>query len=374
MRNSSLSWPFFLAAAALAGAGCAFDKSGYTGTSEGAGGSGGDLTSTSASSSAGGAGGVSPSSSTGCVPSPEVCDDGIDNNCDGLTDCADPQCTGSPTGRECVESAPTGWSIVTFAPAPATTCPSGYNSPAVVAPAPASAGPTCTCTCGAPSVNPCTQGTLTLQMGQMACGGNTYTTGVTGGCDTLAAGAKVTIAYTTGNAQPLTAKQVTCGGAGVPPAAQPATGGVTCSPASSVAGGCQSGSACLPKIMAASRCIQRPGDMACPPGPFSNRKVVGAVGDVMDNRTCGACSCTSTATSCFNATFTGYDDPACTQHAVSVQIDGTCHMVNAGTFQNNDHFTYEATPNTLTCTANGAPPAVSGSFKLNNPITLCCTP
>jgi hypothetical protein len=372
MRNSLLSWPFFLAATALAGAGCAFDKSGYPSTSQGAGGSGGDLTSSSSSSSAGGAGGVGSSTSTGCVPSTEDCDDGLDNDCNGLTDCADPQCSGSPTGRECVAPAPTGWTMVTFAPSPATTCPSGYDSPAVVAPAPGSAGTTCTCTCGAPSVNPCAQGTLNLQMGMMACGGNIYTPAVTGGCDAL--GTLVTTLYSTGMANPLTAKQVSCGGTGVPPAAQPASGGVTCSPVPSVAGGCQSGSACLPKIMTADRCIQSPGDVVCPPGPFSNRKVVGAVGDVMDNRTCGACSCTSTATSCSSATFTGYDDPACTIHAVSVQIDGTCHMVNAGTFQGNDHFKYNATPNTLTCTATGAPPALSGAFALKSPTTLCCTP
>ena len=30
------------------------------------------------------------------MPSPEVCDDGIDNNCNGQVDCADRVCAGSP--------------------------------------------------------------------------------------------------------------------------------------------------------------------------------------------------------------------------------------------------------------------------------------
>jgi hypothetical protein len=33
---------------------------------------------------------------TVCVPAPEVCDDAADNDCDGLTDCNDPDCAGSP--------------------------------------------------------------------------------------------------------------------------------------------------------------------------------------------------------------------------------------------------------------------------------------
>jgi hypothetical protein len=40
----------------------------------------------------------------GCVPSTEVCTDGIDNDCDGATDCADSNCSGSPACTSCVPS------------------------------------------------------------------------------------------------------------------------------------------------------------------------------------------------------------------------------------------------------------------------------
>jgi hypothetical protein len=33
---------------------------------------------------------------TVCVPVPEVCGDGLDDDCDGLIDCADPDCAGGP--------------------------------------------------------------------------------------------------------------------------------------------------------------------------------------------------------------------------------------------------------------------------------------
>lgn len=32
----------------------------------------------------------------GCTPVDEVCTDGIDNDCAGQTDCADPDCSGAP--------------------------------------------------------------------------------------------------------------------------------------------------------------------------------------------------------------------------------------------------------------------------------------
>lgn len=39
-----------------------------------------------------------------CSPSPEVCDDGTDNDCDGLSDCSDADCSGDPACGECLPS------------------------------------------------------------------------------------------------------------------------------------------------------------------------------------------------------------------------------------------------------------------------------
>jgi hypothetical protein len=38
-----------------------------------------------------------------CVPVPEVCDDTVDNDCDGIVDCADPDCDGDPACPELIE-------------------------------------------------------------------------------------------------------------------------------------------------------------------------------------------------------------------------------------------------------------------------------
>jgi hypothetical protein len=39
----------------------------------------------------------------GCVPVPEICDDTIDNDCDLLVDCSDPDCNGDPACPELIE-------------------------------------------------------------------------------------------------------------------------------------------------------------------------------------------------------------------------------------------------------------------------------
>lgn len=127
--------------------------------------------------------------------------------------------------------------------------------------------------------------------------------------------------------------------------------------------------------MSAKLCIQANQDMACPPGPYTVRSVVGTPGDVADTRACGACTCTSDATTCANATFTAYTDAGCSMSATSVAIDGGCHNGGNGqSFSGDTHFVYQATPNLTTCTPSAAKPALSGGFQPNNPITICCQP
>jgi len=56
----------------------------------------------------------------------EICTDGIDNDCNGQIDCADPAC--GALGFACVPAIPSGWTLVAFEPSTRTPCPPGYGA------------------------------------------------------------------------------------------------------------------------------------------------------------------------------------------------------------------------------------------------------
>jgi len=47
-----------------------------------------------------------------CDPKPEVCNDNLDNDCDSLTDCDDPDCDQDPACAECTDIDGDGWFVV----------------------------------------------------------------------------------------------------------------------------------------------------------------------------------------------------------------------------------------------------------------------
>ena len=396
MRRLPLAGPLLAFAAVFAAYGCTLDVAGLapettstSGTPSTTTGGGGDAgpasasasasTSTSAGPGGGGGGGttstatsVASSSSSGCVPSTEICDNGVDDDCDGLIDCADPGCTTPTDGRACVALAPAGWALTSVAPANVGSCPAGYDTPTTLASPPGSASATCDCTCGATLSNPCTKGQLTIKSGS-SCTNETIVSNVTGGCDALGTTLAGPHKSILGNV--LKAVTVPCGVTLSKPGQVPSGVDLTCAPQASSAGGCAGGQACLPKVPSGQVCVQATGNIACPGGsPFTVKHLVGSPGDVSDQRNCGACSCASNATTCSNATFTAYTD-ACANNAVSASLDGGCGSAdNNASFQNDTHFIYAATPNVTTCTASSGTTPLSGGFVPNSPITICCQP
>jgi hypothetical protein len=382
MRTLPIAGSFLAFTIAFAAYGCSLDVTGIAPSTASTGGGGPSSATASGTGGAsvttgtGGAGGsvAATAASTGtCMPSTEVCDDGLDNDCDGHVDCDDTDCNGPVDGRACVPGAPAGWTLTAVAPDARGSCPAGYDTPVTVAAAPTSASATCDCSCGATVSNPCTQGSLTVKSGS-TCTAETITSNVTGGCDTF--GATLVGPHKSFGGPALKVATVACGVTLSKPGQVSSSAELLCAPTASSAGGCAGNQACLPKVTSAKLCIQAVGDMPCPAGgSFTNRSVVGSPGDVTDQRNCDACTCTSNAASCSAGTLTAYTDAACTANPVSATIDGSCSSGNNNQwFQNDTHFIYQANPNVTTCTPSSDKTALTGAFQPSNPITICCQP
>jgi hypothetical protein len=392
MRTLHLAGPLLAFVTAFAAYGCTLDVAGLSPTTSTSGmpttGSAGGAEPTSASVSGSGGANATTSASattgtsaasttgTGCIPKQEDCTNGVDDDCDEDIDCADSDCTGASGAFQCAPDTADGWTVVTFDGNAAGQCPSGYGNLTSVASEPANNGADCSCNCGSPQLNPCTQGVLTLNFGIMGCGGSVIagTSSGTGACDSLAS--KVPQISNKDQATTMATKlavKATACDATATPSVDPPIGAVTCTPTGPSGAGCPNQTACVPKAATGSVCIQHEGAMSCPAGGPMQRRIVAAPADVIDNRTCGACTCSSSATSCSGAKFTGYDDANCTGNPGTVDIDSVCHFAaNGQNFTGDNHFKYTATPDTMNCAAASATTPVGGSFQVNNPITICC--
>jgi hypothetical protein len=277
-------------------------------------------------------------------------------------------------GNACV-STPQGWTFVTFTPSSQPACPSGYGTPTDFVAAPTPAGDMCSCTCGAFQANPCTQGMLTFRFGQTQClGGANPTVTSDGKCDTmpkvgLDIGNKM---YMDCQGTPLSVTTVACAATANLPALTPGAAGRTCTPSGAASGTCPNGSTCVPPVAADAQCIQHDGDMVCPTASFTHRYVVFAPADVMDQRKCDQCTCTSDATMCSNAMLTTYHTADCSSGGITAVIDSGCHPLPGGSNnQNDDHFVYSAMPDKTSCSPMNATVMVTGTVA-TNPRTICC--
>jgi hypothetical protein len=383
MHLLRLAGPFLGFTAAFATYGCALDVAGLDPTT----------TSTTSTTSAGGAGGAGPTSASvgngggttssgdtvtstatgpNCTPTgpTEVCDDGVDNDCNGKTDCKDDACTGT-LGYACSPAAPDGWTVVAFKNDPAAQCPTGYKDPANVTTAPMG-NSTCSCSCGTAPANICTVGALNVKFGYMNCGAPSVSFTSTGGCDAIGnlIGNGGQGSYKDANATGPGLSNTACGATPSGPSVLQATESVSCAPSSPGGKGCGSNSTCLPKVDAAGWCIQKAGDLTCPDSAFTHKQVVYAKGDVTDNRGCGACSCKSTATKCNNGKFTSYGNAQCSGTGVSFDVGVGCKDFS-GDNQAHTYFKYTATPDTTACAVT-SPSMPTGTVDVKNPITVCC--
>ena len=284
--------------------------SGGAGAGSGAGGQGGGI-----DGGSGGAGGAGVDSGAGglldagvekgCVfQSAEDCFNGIDDDCNGHTDCDDPACNASTT---CVPAAGSSGFVAGMWTDPVTACPVRFDGGESTINAMLTPGAGCTgCSCDAPiscSTN------LYKYASALACSLDVGDTGgaLAGGISaTLAGGA--TTATTTCLASTFTTTTEARAGAYV------ATNG-SCTPhgtakvstatwgssrkfcsAGSIGGGCSPGYVCVPKAVP-NHCVMALGAKACPAG-YTKDASAWYTG-FTDTRSCSACSCgTQTPGSC----------------------------------------------------------------------------
>jgi hypothetical protein len=326
----------------------------------------------------------------GCVPTgPENCANGIDDDCNGLIDCADTACA----AYVCAPSVPSPW----VGPALLWTGPSGTTPPSCPAQYPtvldANAGPTgsadtCSCACTASGQTCSTTGTFMSQ----------------GACQTVSACRTVTPA-SDGTCTPATTA-TTCGSGGSFTAPTPSASGGTCTPGvtttpgsaagwttsarlcSGVAvtdspGGCSTTTdACVlgpPSGFVANVCIYQTGTPACP-AAYPNPQVF--YSGESDLRGCGPCTCSSSPSpgSCSGTiTLYGAINGGCTGNSATFTLGaqacagapGVVGVTYSG-LANNPGFakaSYTVTPGTCSVTVA---PVATGAVTATTPTTVCC--
>lgn len=296
----------------------------------------------------GGADGNGPVIDPNCRKSgPEVCDDGIDNDCNGFADCADPGCA---AGFVCVDPPPEGWETILLADHTRPPCPAPYTDPADVRVIEGDGALTCSCDCG----NNCGS---TIMLGRSSSPGcasgvsffDADATNCTSKSFDLASG--FAMATSEGDA---------CAASDAVVAKKDPTGGRTCAPPPKVGGGCSGAQRCVPRADGFAMCVAKVGTNACPNSGFAKRWRSGTSSN--DERECAGCSCDSSPCTVELQLWT---HPAC-QGGPDLTISESCAANNA--LNNVKAYKSTATSGCAQVTAS----AQQGTLSFENERTICC--
>jgi hypothetical protein len=316
--------------------------------------------------STGGATGEGGSAGTGGAAVTEDCFDGIDNNSDGMADCADSQCAGVVV---CAELPPDGWSGPGYHYAhalgtPKASCPPTYASQDFYAGL--TYGPAqCMCSCHSPEGAVCTMtGTAYQDAGctnpktqfSLASCGNCG-----GQCSSFTAN---TILQSPGTCNAL----VTAGTAPAPSFTELHD---WCGVPKSTAG-CGAGKVCIPtppKGFPAGACIQKNGPQACP----SSWPTALQVSDqtCTDTRDCaiGTCTCGQATNEGCIGTLIYFSSDGCDPATLvaTYTADGICHSEPPGAIRWAGSVNHQGGQ----CSPSGSATS-TGSVVPQNVTTICC--
>ena len=298
----------------------------------------------------------------------EICDNGIDDDDNGKTDCEDPQCTGA--GYSCVDPAPTGfvgpvdWYADQKCAPPFSTEHAKGGIDVTVPP-----GGSCpTCACGSATGERC--GVDANLYDQLGCGGKSKAFVFVGSGTCVNTGDQVfgpKSVKLTGTARVV---QGSCApsSAGEKSFQNPSFTNDVRACRAQPGGGCAGSQICAPPNGENSTCIAQDGDVACP-GGFSKRLLFRGW---QDSRDCGACACEPPTGTCPSSAVPSLFDSATSCSQGEIVLSSNCSNIPlhpSGTFAS--RMTLHTATN-VTCKATGG--AITGTVTPNDPVTVCCRP
>ncbi len=293
---------------------------------------------------------------------PEICNDGVDNDCNLLADCKDAFCVNQ--GFTC-ETIPSGWTAVTFSATARPSCGPGETPIDLKVAAGDSTG-TCDCSCKAAGGD-CGSGNYTVASADdSSCASGPTTTSVpvdNGACTALNASIALAVrAMATPPQGPTSCMLVAAVSAAL-------TDGRLCQPPA-VGTGCAAGEACAPKPSdSLASCITTSGKAACP-SAFPKRSTAGT--SATDTRACSGCACAAPLP-CTGGSVSLYDNAMCktvgnSRHADD--IGATCDDLAPSSSFTATHF--KSTPPMGGCAAPTAQGTVTGGLSFVGERTVCC--
>jgi len=294
---------------------------------------------------------------------PEICDDGIDNDCNGDVDCQDSACT----ARFSCEDAPAGWTAVGFSARDRPDCRSGETrSDLRVVSGDGSA--TCTCSCNAVGGS-CASNNFALRLTtENTCNVAPTTANIppnAGGCSPLGSSFNVP----GGAFARITAVAPSSCAANATPSGGSLTSGRLCQ-AQRFGTGCAPNQVCAPRPAGGlNSCVTKTGTNACPTG-FGTRSTAGAVGT--DGRTCTGCQC-APPTPCSGGSVSVYDGSMCKTNGAFQGAEGITASCAATSDSGFSATHFRSTPATGGC--GGTPttqPTPGGALTFTEQRTVCC--
>jgi hypothetical protein len=315
----------------------------------------------------------------------EICDNGVDDDCDGLVDCADPQCTAdggtNGQGQWACAALPSGngWSIVAFDPGAQPACPASFAGGQKQVLGDLDGGTaSCSCQCTPQKAASCsgrfawaTNGTGSSCPGRPTSGGNALEEGV---CLNNS-GDNLNQSWDwIGQGNSLATVPGSCGAKGVISAHSVTDEqGETCA-LPQAGGGCGASAACVPIAPSGFQlCAVHAGVTTCPTGLVPSTVYAGYV----DGRVCSSCSCETPANiNCTLTSATFYTGSNCGSTQGNCTISGSCAKCNLGngtgdTNSMQGNFGHDSNAGTCTQTA---PSLLDGGVTGSSATTVCCVP